>query len=114
MKKPRRAGRSSDFSMTPPAPLLLYDDMFKLREVVRSEEEVRQGCAFSSFAFALAMQPLHEASVRDLPNLIPVAVLDDHEFNVVGEPSSMSSYKPTQNDVTVGRHMTISIESRLD
>jgi len=89
------------------SPLLLYDDTFKLREVVRSEEGVRQGCAFSSFAFALAMQPLYEASVRDLPNLVPVAVLDD--FNVVGEPSSVFSSFDRFAAECKAHHLTLNV-----
>jgi hypothetical protein len=56
--------------------LLLYDRSL-LHSVLQSQEGVRQGCPFAAFAFALLVQPLYEAAIKDLPAVKAISVLDD-------------------------------------
>ena len=63
------------------SPLLIYE-RGKLFAELLSSNGVRQGCPFAAFAFALAVQPLYEAALRESPDCNGFSIQDD--FTIVG------------------------------
>ncbi|MDR3736561.1 MAG: hypothetical protein P4L10_13640, partial [Acidobacteriaceae bacterium] len=63
------------------SPLLIYE-RGRLFAELRSSNGVRQGCPFAAFAFALTVQPLYEAALRESPDCNGFSIQDD--FTIVG------------------------------
>ncbi|MDR3401982.1 MAG: reverse transcriptase domain-containing protein [Chthoniobacter sp.] len=63
------------------SPLLIYE-RGQLFAELRSTNGVRQGCPFAAFAFALTVQPLYEAALRESPSCNGFSIQDD--FTIVG------------------------------
>jgi hypothetical protein len=63
------------------SPLLVYDSG-RLFAELRSSNGVRQGCPFAAFAFALAVQPLYEAALREAVDCNGFSIQDD--LTIVG------------------------------
>ena len=63
------------------SPLLIYE-RGRLFAELKSTNGVRQGCPFAAFAFALTVQPLYEAALRECPDCNGFSIQDD--FTIVG------------------------------
>jgi hypothetical protein len=63
------------------SPLLVYENS-RLFAELHSSDGVRQGCPFAAFAFALTVQPLYEAALRQAPDCNGFSIQDD--FTLVG------------------------------
>lgn len=63
------------------SPLLVYE-RDRLFAELHSSDGVRQGCPFAAFAFALTVQPLYEAALRQAPDCNGFSIQDD--FTIVG------------------------------
>ena len=63
------------------SPLLVYE-RGELFAELRSSNGVRQGCPFAAFAFALTVQPLYEAALRQTVGCNGFSIQDD--FTLVG------------------------------
>ena len=61
--------------------LLIYE-RGELFAELQSSNGVRQGCPFAAFAFALTVQPLYEAALRESPDCNGFSIQDD--FTVIG------------------------------
>jgi hypothetical protein len=65
------------WSYSTPSPLLVYDSDH-LCATLSSQQGVRQGDPFASFAFALFVQPLYERAIADLPKTVhAISIHDD-------------------------------------
>ena len=60
-----------------PSALLLFEPRGKLHSQLASQEGMRQGDPLASFVFALTVQPMYEAAIKNLPDCHAVSVLDD-------------------------------------
>jgi hypothetical protein len=63
------------------SPLLIYE-RGELFHELRSSNGVRQGCPFAGFGFALSVQPLYVAALREAPTCQGFSIQDD--FTIVG------------------------------
>ena len=73
--------RAFHWQYNDPSSLLVFDGSHLFAEL-QSTNGVRQGCPFAAFGFALAIQPLYEAALRDSPECNGFSIQDD--FTIVG------------------------------
>jgi Reverse transcriptase (RNA-dependent DNA polymerase) len=81
--------RLFDWAYGDSSPLYVYERTGERRATLHSRRGVRQGDPLAAFAFALCVQPLYEAVIRDLPGVRAVAIQDD--LTIIGPADDVLS-----------------------
>jgi len=85
-KRLRNAWNIFAFAYGKPSSLLIRHQGHIMGSI-NSAQGVKQGCVLGSLGFALVMQPVYEACLRDLPAVSASAIMDD--FTITGPPEDI-------------------------
>jgi hypothetical protein len=96
------------WSYAQPSPLLLYDHQQNLSTVIPSSQGMRQGDPFSGFGFALGVQPMYEACIKDTPACEAVSVQDD--LTLTGPQEQVFKAYDIIKNLSTSYHLTLRVD----